>query len=143
KKPPDDAAISRLRERQEQLEEELDRLKKQIRLKNRAYASVQYPQPVSIRELRRKVLRDDEALIEYLVSKRGVYCFVVTRERFQVARLPVDEDSLKGGLERLLKNDARRPQYDKGYDQGAASEMYDLLLKPFEWAMKGRTLFIA
>ncbi|MGA2732713.1 MAG: CHAT domain-containing protein [Syntrophobacteraceae bacterium] len=142
KKARDDAAISRLRERQEQLEEELDRLKKQIRLKNRAYASVQYPQPVSIRELRRKVLRDDEALIEYLISKRGVYCFVVTRERFQVARLPVDEDSLKGGLEPLLKSLARGPQYGEGYVQGAASEIYGLLLKPFEWAMKGRTLFI-
>src|SRR5208337_3406488 len=136
KKPPDDAAISRLRERQEQLEEELDRLKKQIRLKNRAYASVQYPQPVSFLELQRKVLRDDEALIEYLISKRGVYCFVVTRERFQVARLPVDEDSLKGGLEPLLKSLAQGPQYDEGSVQRAASEIYGLLLKPFEWAMK-------
>ncbi len=139
---PDDAAISRLLERQEQLEEELDRLKKQIRLKNRAYASVQYPQPVSIGELQRKVLRDDEALIEYLVSKKGVYCFVVTRERFQVARLPVDEDSLKSGLEPLLTNLAQSPKYGEDNIQGAASEMYGLLLKPFEWAMKGRTLFI-
>ena len=141
-KAPDNTAISKLRERQEQLAGELDGLKKQIRLKNRAYASVQYPEPVSLRDLRKKVLKNDEALIEYLVSSRGVYCFVVTRERFQVARLPVDEGSLKGVLERLLESLAHSPQHDADYDPGAASEAYDLLLKPFEWAMKGRTLFI-
>ena len=141
-KAPDNTAISKLRERHEQLAGELDGLKKQIRLKNRAYASVQYPEPVSLRDLRKKVLKNDEALIEYLVSSMGVYCFVVTRERFQVARLPVDEGSLKGVLERLLESLAHSPQHDADYDPGAASEAYDLLLKPFEWAMKGRTLFI-
>ncbi|MGO9690881.1 MAG: CHAT domain-containing tetratricopeptide repeat protein [Syntrophobacteraceae bacterium] len=141
-KAPDDAAISKLRERQELLAGELDALKKQIRLKNRAYASVQYPEPVSLRELQKKVLKNDEALIEYLVSKGGVYCFVVTRERFQVAKLPVDEGSLKRVLERLLKSLAHRKQDIRGSEPGAASEVYDLLLKPFEWAMKGRTLFI-
>ncbi len=142
KETPDEAAISKLRERQEKLAEQLDGLKKQIRLKNRAYAAVQYPEPVSVLELQTKVLKNDEALIEYLVSNKGVYCFVVTKQKFQVARLPVDEQGLRGALERVLKNLARAPQSDRGYDLHAASGLYDLLLKPFEWAMKGRTLFI-
>ena len=139
---PDNAAISRLHDRQEQLADELDRLKKQIRLKSPAYASVQYPQPVSVFELQKKVLRDDEALIEYLVSQRGVFCFVVTREKFQVTRLPIDEGALKASLEKLLENLRHGVRHGDGCDLSSGSEIYGILLRPFEWAMQGRTLFI-
>jgi CHAT domain-containing protein/predicted negative regulator of RcsB-dependent stress response len=142
KPAPDNAAISRFRDRQEQLADELDRLKKQIRLKSPAYASVQYPQPISVFELQKKVLRDDEALIEYLVSRGGVFCFVVTREKFQVTRLQIDEGTLKASLEKLLENLTHGLRLGDGYDIRTASEIYDVLLRPFEWAMQGRTLFI-
>ncbi|MEN6439971.1 MAG: CHAT domain-containing tetratricopeptide repeat protein [Syntrophobacter sp.] len=142
KPSPAEAEIHRLKERQEKLEAELDRLRKQIRLNNPLYSSVQYPEPITVSELQTKVLRDDEALIEYFLSKKGVFCFVVTREDFQVARIAVDEAAVQNHVETLLENVIQGPRRGEGFDRPAAAEIYDLLLRPFEWAMRGRTLFI-
>ncbi len=142
KPAPDKGEVNRLKVRQDKLQAELDKLRKRIRLQNPLYSSVQYPEPTGISELQRQVLRDDEALIEYFVSQGGVFCFVVTKDRYQVVRLAVNEATLKNHVETLLENVTAGLRRGEGYDRAAAADMYDLLLRPFEWAMAGRTLFI-
>lgn len=142
KTAPDKGEVNRLKDRQEKLQAELDKLQKQIRLQNPLYSSVQYPEPTGISELQKQVLRDDEALVEYFVSEGGIFCFVVTKDRYQVARLSVDEKTLKERVENLLDNVTAGLRRGEGYDRAAAADIYDLLLRPFEWAMQGRTLFI-
>jgi CHAT domain-containing protein/tetratricopeptide (TPR) repeat protein len=142
KPSPDTSVLSSLRAKVEQLAIELNRLVKQIRLRNPHYASVRYPLPVTAAELQTKVLSKTEVLLEYFVTSQGVFCFVVTKEHFEVVKLTVEEPELKRMVEALLKN--IRPGYVRGetYDRKLAARLYDLLLKPFEKKMEGKTLII-
>ena len=142
KPSPDANVLSSCRAKIEQLTIELNRLVKQIRLRNPHYASVQYPLPVTAAELQAKVLTKEEVLLEYFVTSQGVFCFVVTKEHFEVVKLAVEEPELKRMVEALLKN--IRPGYVLGetYDRNLAGRLYDFLLKPFEKLINGKTLII-
>jgi CHAT domain-containing protein/tetratricopeptide (TPR) repeat protein len=139
---PDERVIARLRVEQERLATELDRLRKQIRMKNPLYASVEYPEPITVSELQAKVLKSDEVLFEYFVSTKGIFCFVITHGRYEVVKLAMDEEGLGRRVEALLENVEAGPQRGEGFDRAVANELYKILLKPFEWAMTGKTLII-
>jgi len=139
---PDERVLASSRAEMERAEEELGRVKKQIRLTNPLYASVQYPEPVAVAELQKKILSDDETLLEYFLTAKGVFCFVVTRERFQTARLAVSEEKLREKVEALLDNLESGPARGEGYDRAAAGELYDILLKPVEKSLEGRALIV-
>lgn len=142
KPSPDEKVLADADARMARLEAALDRLKKQIRMQNPLFAAVEYPVPVTVPELQAGVLAADEILIEYFVGAREVYCFVVTTEGFQVARLSVDTPRLRDKVAALVDNLNAGPARGEGYDRPAAGELYDILLKPFEKEMAGRTLVI-
>lgn len=138
----DEGELARLQSRLEQLESELDRLRKQVRINNPLYSSIQYPEPITVSEFQTGVLKDDEALIEYLVSRKGIFCFVITRQKFAVHKLSLDETDLSNRLEAFLENLVNGPKKGEGFDRAGSAELYDILLRPLEWAFEGRTLFI-
>jgi CHAT domain-containing protein len=142
KSSPDDKALAVYRGRAEQLSMELDRLIKQIRLQNPQYASVRYPVPVTLAELQGKALSADEVLLEYFMTSQGVFCFVVTTNSFEVFKLAVSEADLHNKVGELLYNIRTGPGRGEGYDRISAGELYDLLIKPFEKTIEGRTLVI-
>ncbi|MFH1618290.1 MAG: tetratricopeptide repeat protein, partial [bacterium] len=142
KPSPDDKILAAAKANVEQLSMELNRVIKQIRLQNPHYASVRYPVPVSVTELQSKVLSREEVLLEYFITSKGVYCFVVTTENFQVVKLPVNAQELRDRIVAMLEN--IRPGYAKGeaYDRFSAGQLYDILMKPFEKTLEGKTLII-
>jgi CHAT domain-containing protein/tetratricopeptide (TPR) repeat protein len=139
---PDKHALAVLKGEQERLTMELDRIRKQIRMKNPLYASVQYPEPITVSELQTRILRSDEVLFEYFVSTKGVFCFVVTQDKYKVVKLATDEEGLARRVEALLENLDAGFRRREGFNRAAANELYEILLKPFEWAMRGKTLII-
>jgi len=142
KSSPDEKALAAAKAHMARLEAALDRLKKQIRMQNPLYAAVEYPVPVTVGELQSGVLAADEILIEYFVAAREVYCFVITPQGFQVARLPVDAPQLRDKVAALVDNLNNGLARGEGYNRPSAGELYDILLKPFEKEMAGRTLVI-
>jgi CHAT domain-containing protein/predicted negative regulator of RcsB-dependent stress response len=142
KPTPDETELAASKARMESLGMELDQLKKQIRLQNPLYASIQYPEPVTAAELQRKVLRQDEVLLEYFITSRGVFCFVVTTDGFEAVRLAAGAPELRSRVAALLDNLESGPGRGEGYDRAAAGELYDILVKPFEKAMAGKTLVV-
>jgi CHAT domain-containing protein len=142
KPSPDPKALAAIQARMTRLSTELERIKKQIRLQNPRYASVEYPQPVTVAELQGRVLSRDEVLIEYFVGTREVYCFVVTREVFKAVRLAGSAPALQDRVAALVDNLNAGLGRGEGYDRPAAGELYDILLKPIENEMADRTLVI-
>ena len=143
KKPlPDEKALAASKAGMERLEVELDRLKKQIRLENPLYASVQYPDPVTAAELQNRVLSPEEVLLEYFVTSREVYCFIITTSGFEAMKLAEGEADLRGRVEALLENLQSGPARGEGYDRASAAELYDILVKPFEKTLEGRRLVV-
>ena len=142
RKQSDEAKYMTLKSEYVRTEEELEAVKREIHYKNPQYASVRYPVPVTVAELQGKVLSKEEVLLEYFIASQGVFCFVVTTDSFEVVKLAVSEADLINRVETLLEN--IRPGYARGegYDRFSAGQLYDILVKPFEKAIEGRTLII-
>ncbi|MFA6412251.1 MAG: tetratricopeptide repeat protein [Syntrophales bacterium] len=87
KSKPDKERIASLKEDRSGAEVELEAVKRKIRYENPRYASVKYPEPVTIEELQRRILNQDEVILEYFIAETGAYCFVVTPDKFEIIRL--------------------------------------------------------
>ncbi|MBA3027367.1 MAG: CHAT domain-containing protein [Desulfobacteraceae bacterium] len=142
KSAPNGKVLAATRAQMESLGLELDQLKKQIRLQNPLYASVQYPDPVTVAGIQKKVLLGEEVLLEYFITSQGVFCFSITPEEFNVVKLNANASDLRSRVEELLENLKSGPARGEGYDRASAGELYDILLKPFEKTLSGKTLVV-
>ncbi len=138
-KNPDATKLGALQAEIEKLEKDLEEVKKQIRLKNPVYASVHYPEPITVEELRHKVLRKDEAVLEYLVSKDRVYCFVVTQDGYEAVKLTITSDDLQQKAETFRQDLTTSPDR---FSRRAATQLYEALIKPLEPYVRDRTLIV-
>ncbi len=75
-------------------------------------------------------------MLEYVVTKDKTYLFVITKTaEVQVYTLPIRRDELSKQVERLRQQLAGR---DLGF-RAAARGLYQLLLKPAEAQLAGKT----
>lgn len=143
KQPPDQRALNSLKTRQERLELDLDGVKKQIRMSNPLYASVRYPQPVAMGDFQRNTLASNEVFLEYFCSKKGVHCFLVTKDHIKTMKIADNSQVITRKIKWLLENVQQGILRGEGFDRSLASELYDLLLRPMEADLRGRELIIA
>jgi CHAT domain-containing protein len=129
----DEKKLQELKEEYHQLESQFEDLLIKIRLENPLYASVNYPQPVTVRELQTEVLKKGETLLSFFISPEKAYVFIVSREKFRVKQLKVKEKEINGYVERYLHaikenntNDVNR----------FGSKLYGKLFKPLENYLK-------
>lgn len=141
KETPDKEAIEKLRKEHSLAQDKLDALRRDIRYKNPLYASVQYPQPITVKSLQEKVLRDGEVLAEYFLSRQGVFCLAVTKTDFNVIELPVNQEDLAKKINSLLKNIQGFPQGER-FRSNIAEDLYDILVKPLEPLLADKTLIV-
>ncbi len=141
KEKPDNDVIENLRKEYVLAQEKLDALRRDIRYKNPLYASVQYPQPITVKSLQEKVLRDDEMLAEYFLSKQGVFCLMVTKTGFNVIGLPVTQEGLNKKIVSLLGNIQGYPRGER-FRPNLAEDLYDILVKPLEPFLGDKTLIV-
>jgi CHAT domain-containing protein/tetratricopeptide (TPR) repeat protein len=142
KTKPEEGKVSTLRSDLAREEERLEAIKREIRFQNPLYASIQYPEPITLPELQDKILQKDEALVEYFLTRQDVYCFVIGKDSYQVVKLPVTTEGLEKNIESLLKNiqDATQGAI---FEKSRASILYEQLLKPLEDLLGEKTLIIA
>ena len=117
-------------------EGEMRSLEEEIRAEYPHYAEVRYPTPLGLNEIRR-LLKGDDALLQYFLGKERSFLFVVTRERLASHVLPGADAitervrTLRGLLDRPNPLSVRR------YCQDAA-ELYDVLLRPAAGMVAGK-----
>ncbi|MDT5293139.1 MAG: hypothetical protein QOJ76_19 [Acidobacteriota bacterium] len=70
------------------LQEEFESIENRIRTGNTRYDALTGSHPLVLEEVRREVLDDDTALLEYSLGDARSYLFAVTRGGFTVSRLP-------------------------------------------------------
>src|SRR5215213_7319854 len=89
-------------------------------------------------ELASFVPDESGALLEYVVDDDKTFLFVVTKSELRVYTLPLKRDELAKQTEAFRKQLAAR---DLGF-RGSAAKLYELLLKPAEAQLRGRTNLI-
>ena len=76
----------------DELQDKLDSIENRIRTKSPRYAQLTAARTLTLEEVRRQVLDEETALLEYSLGAERSYLFAVTRERVAVARLPAREE---------------------------------------------------
>lgn len=87
KKKPED-----LEDELDDLQTKLDSIENRIRTKSPRYAQLTAARTLTLEEVRRQVLDEDTALLEYSLGEERSYLFAVTRGALSVARLPGREE---------------------------------------------------
>lgn len=119
-----------LRKVQNQLEEVLIK----IRSENPLFASVRYPQPISIQSLQREVLKEGEILLRYFISPEKLYVFIVSNNKFKVIPLNVEEKEISSITKSFLRS---LNESTTSHIQRYGKTLYEKLIKPLELDLTG------
>jgi len=131
--PDADMRLANLSAQIDSEEAELDGIRTEIRLKNPLYASVEYPEIVSVPEVREKILRPDEALVEYYLGEQDAWCFVLTREAFDAVKLPAPSTEIQDTVASCVAHPRAAIE----------ARLYGMLVAPIEARLAGKSLVIA
>ncbi len=77
-----------IRESLAQFEEQLEGLKREIRISSPAYADLKYPQIISLEQTQDEMLDSKTAFFEYSVGEKNSYAFVITKRNLKIFPLP-------------------------------------------------------
>lgn len=83
-------AIGELKKRLDQADKELSGWLRELRRRNPGYAALKYPEPVTLAETQR-LLDDKTILLSYSLADPASFLFAITRNDFQVKRLPSEK----------------------------------------------------
>jgi CHAT domain-containing protein/predicted negative regulator of RcsB-dependent stress response len=139
--------LEELKKNLDEIEMELDKLYIEIRQKNPRCASIFYPGIVELKNLRQKILKKDELLLEYFVSKESIYLFLVSQEDFKVKKLEADRKKIDGAIKKYI-NVIPKAQPTKSFSKEndrikCLFDLYCLIFSPIENDINGRKLIIA
>ncbi len=96
------------REKLSQNEEQLEALKRKIRMSSPAYANIKYPQIISLEEAQKHMLDSGTAFFEYSLGETNSYAFVITKRNLKIFPLPPAEkirSQVRGYLEAIADRD--------------------------------------
>jgi CHAT domain-containing protein/predicted negative regulator of RcsB-dependent stress response len=127
--------LKELKEQYQKVQNEFEELLIKIRLNNPLYASVRYPEPITVRELQKNVLEKEDLLLRYFISRDNVYVFLISKKDFNVIPLDVKEEDMNQIVTEYLfsieeKNSRKVMKYGR--------QLYRQLFKPLESSIKDR-----
>lgn len=134
--------VPELEARRQETEREQQEVEQRIKAESPLYAQVRYPSPLQREEIQ-KLLRPDEALLEYSLGEERAYLFVVTTEgltSYPLKTAPAAiEDDIRTVRDVMEKRDGLPFAYFR-----AAHRLYEELVAPAREAIRGkRRLLIA
>ncbi len=123
------------------LNDRLDDLVFKIKSQNPDFASLEYPKPADVEDIRAKIGKD-ETLLQYYVSDYGSWVFVITRDGFELVKLDSTSAAIQDNTQALLdglkrdKYTVTKPAAEMDAEEEmsleASRKLYDLLIKPVE-----------
>ncbi len=121
------------------LRRELEEVLFKIKLRSEEYASFKNVVPISAEEVRDMLKPDrDTALVEYYVTEKAAYGWVIGADGIRSFEIPIGRDELYGKI-----RDFQAMAAEKSFGVDALSEsaqaLYNLLLKPAEPDIGGKS----
>jgi len=133
------ATFEELKSKMDRALEEFDRLNRQINLA--AFSNINAPDykaPLPIFYVRKNLIPDSTAVLQYFLDKTCSWVFVITPDTLDVFRL----DASKPKIKRLVEN-VIRPLHDADnyaevpFDVGSSRKLYHILIGPVSDVLKG------
>lgn len=99
------------------LEDQLDAIKREMRLKSPAYADLRYPKTLSLDEARKLLSDKETAFLEYSIGEESSYSFLITRKGIQASQIPGKSDLRKKIIAyRKSLSDPENSNFDLGLE---------------------------
>jgi CHAT domain-containing protein len=106
-------------------EEQIEALKRKIRLSSPAYADLKYPQIITLEQAQKQMLDSKTAFFEYCLGKENSHAFVITKRKFKIFPLPPAKKIQKQVAEYLKTiTDKENHDFRLGY------ELFNMLVLP-------------
>ncbi len=134
----DSKKLTELTEQYRQAENQLEDLLIKIRLDSPAYTSVQYPEPITLHQLQKSILKEGELVVRYFFAQDNLYVFLISQEDFKVLTLHVPHTQVEADISLYLM-DMCSPAKDYPAIFKKAEHLYQKIFKPIESEMAGIT----
>jgi len=107
------------------LENELEKVKREIRLKNPIYANLKYPEIISSEKAQENLLDNETAFFSYIIGNENAYAFVLTKNNLKIFSIP-EREKIKPIVTKYLRiiTDKDNTGFGPGYI------LFNLLIKP-------------
>ncbi len=147
--PDTNAQLQALEQERTTLQQEYQQLQEQIRRTSPRYASLKYPQPLTLSEIQQQVLDMDTLLLEYSLGEERSYLWAVTKTSLSSYELPKGAD-----IEALAQSFYEQTGNQKAPEQrgiGAvpredssevSTKLSQILLSPVAGQLAGKRLLI-
>lgn len=141
-----DEAAREMRSRLDERRAAYAELLVQLKLSNPEYASLVSVDPLSLQEIQSELLGENVTLIEYFVAEDQTIAFVLTRDSFQAAQLPITREALNNRVSAfrdLVALEAQQPEGRLTHDRVAAAQaLFNILFSPLSPHLSHHTLVI-
>ena len=129
----DEQKLIGLKKKYQKIENEFDELLIKIRLENPLYASVRYPQPVTVDEFQKETLKKDEILLRYIILSDKLYAFLISKANSIIIPLAIRGKEIKNTIKRYLESISENNS--RGIRR-YGKILYGKLFKPLETEIK-------
>jgi len=104
-----------LSEQIQSMEDQLQSLKREIRLSSPAYADLKYPEVITYEEARKELLRRGDAYLAFSIAKEASYAFVLSSTGLRIFNVPNRESLQKQVAEyRMALSDRQNKDFQLG-----------------------------
>jgi CHAT domain-containing protein/Tfp pilus assembly protein PilF len=128
---PDKAALEKLHDEMEQIEKELEILKREARQVNPEYDELRNPQAASIQELQASISDPKMVVLEYYLGDSSSCLWLVTRDVSQMVMLP-SRDVFIEPIETIRFSLTQPDESNQKFFEQSSRKLYELLIQPIE-----------
>ncbi len=124
--------IKKLLDERRAKEELFTKLKDRLVKEYPSYADLRYPRPISVHQLQKDIIRPNEALLIYMVTRGATYVFAIDKQRFHVHSIAYPAKELRRDIDALMKP-LHRADTQASWDPSIAYRLYSKIIKPVEY----------
>lgn len=134
---PDQAQIKKLLDERKDKEKAFMALKDRLVKEYPSYADLRYPRPVSVHNLQQNIMDQDEAILEFMVTRSRTYLFAIDKHRFHAYSVEYATKDLERDIDALTRP-LYRADTQASWDPSIAYRLYARIIKPVEYFLAGK-----
>ncbi len=129
---PNQPQFKKLLEERRAKEKLFRELKERLMREYPSYADLRYPRPVSLHHIQKEVIDQDEAILEFMVTRSRTYVFAVDKHRFHSYSIDYPIKDLERDVD-VLTRPLYRADTQASWDPSVAYKLYSQIIKPIEY----------
>ncbi|HEY9613446.1 CHAT domain-containing protein, partial [Allocoleopsis sp.] len=141
--------LAEIKQQQDSLNTQLEQVQEQIRRTSPRYASLKYPQPLTLSEIQQQVLDDNTLLLEYSLGEDRSYLWAVTKTSINSYELPKRADIEKAAQSFYENTGKQKAPEQRGLGAvpredslEVTTKLSQILLSPVAGQLAGKRLLI-